>query len=451
MKQVFLIILLCTAIGASSCKKFLDAKPDKKLVIPSSIADLQALLDDNYRMNGSCSNLGEIAADNYYLPFSTWQSFDTWDRNAYIWLPEMYTAVPNDWSITYDMIYYANVVLENIEKVPHGIQELDALNNAKGSALLFRAKSFLEAAFTWCKAYDSSTAMTDLGLPLRLSSDFNQPSVRSSLQNTYDQIVGDLLESIKILPVKPVNVMRPSKPAAYGLLARVYLSMGEFYKSLLYSDSCLQLFNTLLDYNTLDSNSGYPISRFKEEDIMHSRMPNLHLNLANSYALVDTVLYKSYAENDLRKTIFFRSNGDGTFRFKGSYDGTSNLFNGVASDEMYLIRAECLARAGKLPEALTDLNTLLKNRLMSGTFIPVSADSREETIELILNERRKELIFRNLRWMDLKRLNKEGANITVTRILDNVKHVLTPNDNRYALPLPPDVINLSGMQQNPGN
>lgn len=88
---------------------------------------------------------------------------------------------------------------------------------------------------------------------------------------------------------------------------------------------------------------------------------------------------------------------------------------------------------------------------MSGTFIPFSANSRKEAIELILNERRKELIFRNLRWMDLKRLNKEGANITVTRILDNVKHTLIPNDNRYALPLPPDVINLSGMQQNPGN
>ncbi|SEM08104.1 hypothetical protein SAMN05216436_101351 [bacterium A37T11] len=57
--------------------------------------------------------------------------------------------------------------------------------------------------------------------------------------------------------------------------------------------------------------------------------------------------------------------------------------------------------------------------------------------------------MRGLRWMDIKRLNKEGANITLTRNLNGQIYTLPPNDPRFALPIPEDVIDLSGMQQNP--
>ena len=68
---------------------------------------------------------------------------------------------------------------------------------------------------------------------------------------------------------------------------------------------------------------------------------------------------------------------------------------------------------------------------------------------LILLERRKELLMRGLRWMDLKRLNMEGAAITLTRTVNGQVYTLPPNDLRYALPIPEDVIAISGMQQNP--
>lgn len=50
--------------------------------------------------------------------------------------------------------------------------------------------------------------------------------------------------------------------------------------------------------------------------------------------------------------------------------------------------------------------------------------------------------------MDIKRLNKEGANITLTRTLNNSVYELLPNDLRSALPIPEDIISLSGMEQN---
>ena len=117
---------------------------------------------------------------------------------------------------------------------------------------------------------------------------------------------------------------------------------------------------------------------------------------------------------------------------------------------MYLNRAESYARTGKVANGLKDLNSLLLNRWNKNkTYVPLTAMNTEEAISLILRERRKELLMRGLRWLDLKRLNKMGANITLERELGNNRFTLLPNDNRYALAIPEYVIQLSGIPQNP--
>lgn len=83
--------------------------------------------------------------------------------------------------------------------------------------------------------------------------------------------------------------------------------------------------------------------------------------------------------------------------------------------------------------------------------MPLTASDEEAALELILNERRKELPFRGLRWSDLRRLNKEGYNITLQRKLDK-NYILPPNDRRYVLPIPHTVLNLNGnITQYPRN
>ena len=116
---------------------------------------------------------------------------------------------------------------------------------------------------------------------------------------------------------------------------------------------------------------------------------------------------------------------------------------------MYLTRAECLARMGNTTDALQDLNTLLIKRWKTGTFIPFTASTAAQALQLILTERRKELLMRSLRWADIKRLNKEGAGLVLRRIINGNTMELLPNDARYAFPLPQVVIDLSGMPQNP--
>lgn len=447
----YIMISLSFMIFFSSCKKYLDAKPDKRLAIPSSVEDLRLLLDNATKMNTNAPVLGETSADNYYLPAAAYQSMHLIGRNAYIWDTAIYTpgAFPNEWSQTYNPIYSANTVIELLPGIERTVQNATSWDNTMGSALLFRAKFYLHAAWIWCRAYDPASADTDLGLPLRLNTNFKEPSFRSSVSQTYEQILLDLKKAVSLLPISPEHVMRPSRPAAYAYLARTYLSMRNYDSAFKYADLSLQLKNDLLDYNTLNTTPAFPFQRFNNEVIMHSACFFIYQSAAPLFARVDSTLYTSYDANDLRRTLYFKSETDGTKSYRGSYDNSIFFFNGPATDEMFLTRAECRARKGDLPGALNDLNTLMQKRWKAGLFTPFTAIGQQHALELILTERRKELIFRDLRWMDIKRLNKEGYNIIPARLVENQLITLQPNSNAYARPLPPDIIDITGMAQNP--
>lgn len=450
--SAFIGFILSVTFLMSSCKKFLEEKNNKNYVIASTLKDLQALLDDHNFINYALPYGGEVSADNYFLSDEALTSLsDETQRNMYLWAGEhIYPLEANDWSICYKVIYIANTVLEAIEKIDRTNDNYLTFDNVKGQALFLRALYYHSAALLWCNAYSVQTAETSLGLPLRLSTNFNEKSVRSSLRQTYDLIVSDLSEAVNSLPVTAIHVIRPSKPAAFALLSRVYLSMGEYQSSKDNADSTLRYYSTLLDYNSSEVNPSAtnPFRQFNPEVMYHARMRAPAI-LAGSRAKIDSLLYGSFDNNDVRKNVFFRNNGDGSYRFRGSYD-PGNHFAGLATDEVYLNRAECNIKLNHLTEALADLNMLLENRYQAGFFTPVATSNTSDALDIILRERRKELIMRGgIRWMDLKRLNAGGANISINRNYNLNHYTLSPNDQRYALLIPEDVIQLSGMQQNP--
>ena len=208
-----------------------------------------------------------------------------------------------------------------------------------------------------------------------------------------------------------------------------------------------------MDYNSLDSNSANPISRFNDEVIFQAISQSVD-PIAPYKCNIDSTLYRSYAVNDLRKVIYFKDNGDSTYSFKGDYDGGSqnygHSFTGIVTDEQYLIKAECDARLEKPDDGLKFLNELLVKRYSAANFIPVATTDSVELLTIILNERRKELLFRATRWTDLKRLNKDSRfAVSLTRKLNGAIYQLPPNDVRYVALLPKTVINMTGMQQNP--
>jgi hypothetical protein len=50
--------------------------------------------------------------------------------------------------------------------------------------------------------------------------------------------------------------------------------------------------------------------------------------------------------------------------------------------------------------------------------------------------------------MDIKRLNKEGRNIVLRRFLNGNTYTLEPNAAYYALPIPTDIVEITGIPQN---
>lgn len=446
----FLIIVF-----APGCKKFLDEKPLKSDVVPTSLADLQALLN-NPNNNTGVGGAFELLADNCYVTSA--------DYNAYITygIPESYyyswnSDAPIDnlsWlSIYQGPIYYANIVLDQLELLKPTVGTSSTFNQIKGEALFLRAFSFYELAQEYCKPYSASSS-TDPGILLKQTSDINEVLNRGTVTDTYSRIITDLKAATDILPIKTSFPTYPSRVAAFAELARVYLSMRDYVNAGFYADQALQIYSSLIDYNSLIPVGAPPIASFNKEVIYHSEPLQASL-LTASVGKIDSNLYKSYNSNDLRKTVFFRANTGaniGTYRFRGSYGGTksaANVFNGLTTAEMYLIRAECSAKLGRTIDAIGDLNTLLSKRWLNNLFVPYTASTANEALQKIRIERRKELLYHGLRWTDIRRYNLEDSTITMKRIINGTVYSLPPNDKRSVMLIPADEVIKRGIGQNP--
>jgi len=442
----------------AGCKKqdeFLNAKPNQSLVVPATLNDFQTILNNTNVFNfGDDPALGEMSSDDYYVLPDVLTTLSAAERNSYTWEKQIYDAdqTPADWSAPFIQIYYANTVLDGLKAGTFSAGQKKQYNTLQGTALFDRSYAFYNLVQTFALPYNSSTANSDLGIPLRLSADVTVKSTRASVQSCYDQIIADFKLSLQLLPIKSSVPTQPSQIAANAMLARVYLAISDYSNALAAANACLTQFSTLNDYNNLNSPTSTAInSTFLDEDIYHSTLVNYEEFAIRRNSVADSVLYASYDSNDLRKTKYFTFLDGLTQypRYVGSYDFTGNKFDGLATDEVYLIRAECYARTGNTAAAIQDLNTLLTTRWVTGTFKPFNAASSKDALQLILTERRKELVLRGLRWTDLRRLNQSSDNkVTLTRSLNGQHYTLLPNDPRYALPIPDPEITISGIQQN---
>jgi starch-binding outer membrane protein, SusD/RagB family len=455
-----IFLLLIVGLLTGGCRKaFLAQKPSTDLLVPNSLNVLQELLDNTAVMNISPA-LGEVSADNYYLLYDTWVALDTKEYNAYIWAPDLYDGqgLVSDWDIPYQQVFYANTVLQGLTDIQPDSTDQAEWNMLEGWALFSRAFAFYNITQLFAKPFDSATAGIDLGIPIRLSPDINVKTTRASMQASYSQILNDLNMAEVLLPaaIQVNNLNRPCKLAAQALFARIYLGVGDYIDAGKYADSVLKGYSYLFNYNTPGIGGPIPFQKNMPEILYQSNFPqpgngNILEGLICTGCIVDTNLIASYDSNDLRQSVYYFQEAPDTFTLTGGYSGTIFPFSGLATDELYLIRAECNSRAGQTTNALNDLDSLLTHRWKTGTFTPYPITSAAESLDTILVERRKELAFRGLRWSDLRRLNREGRNNTLIRNLNGQIYTLLPTDsNLYTLPIPPDVIQFSGITQNPG-
>lgn len=433
------LVFCCILLASISCKKYLDEKSNLRLALPETLEDLQSILDNTNFINRAIYG-AVLSADEYYLLPNNFNALNNADirKQLYTWEPDAQDK--DDWNRTYNQVFYANVVLDNVEKIsPHGQQATwDAI---KGAGLFVRAYSFFQVAQLYAPPYNASSAATDLGIVLRPNSDFNIRSTRSTVQETYDQIINDLEEAAGLLPEEIIYRNRPSKAAAYAMLARVHLSKRDYAKAKDAANSCLAIYNVLSNYDNLTVSK--PFEAFKNPEVLFYTNSATYWSYLSSTARADTSLYKLFDANDWRKTFFYKTNG--TYRF--SYNNTG-VFDGLATDEVILVRAECYAREGNVEKAMEDLNWLLVNRMKTGFHTDLVAADQDEALSFILTERRKELVLRGTRWSDLRRLNTGGENIIIRRMINGEDVPLASNDKRYVLLIPQAVIEQAGVEQN---
>lgn len=459
MKQ--LIVILTIGLIFLSCKKqreWLDAKRQISDVVPETLADFQAMLDNSMLMNSNYPIIGMLGCDNYYYPDENIAPLNLVNKNAYFWNKDIFGSQnSSDYSSGYNIIATTNIVLDGLKtlSVPTDSTEY---NSIRGQALFYRSIIFYELASIFCKPYHSSTAAVDLGLCIRLNPDIFHIEPRSTVQKTYSQIINDLKQAAPLLPVTPVYRTRACKPAAFALLSRTFLLMEDYVNARMYADSALSYFNGLLDFNSEDVSFSMPY-RFpgfngaNKEMIFYATgignvaiLPNETLNVA----LVDSVFYRSYNDNDLRKSFFYELIEPGKAKFRGTYSGSDRTFSGIASNEVYFIRAECNARIGNVELALADLNKVLTKRYKQGTYSNFVTSDPENALREILDERRKEFPFTGqIRWQDLRRLNRDPrfSKILYRHSLGNT-YQLNPNDPKYVYPLPQIEIDEADLQQN---
>ena len=120
----------------------------------------------------------------------------------------------------------------------------------------------------------------------------------------------------------------------------------------------------------------------------------------------------------------------------------------MALDEIYYIKAECLARRNQIGEATSLMNQLLETRYAAGDYVTQEVGARQELLEWILEEKRKSLVYRGINWIDLRRLNKDPYfQRVLVRQINGETVTLNPTSKKYVLPIPENELALNPISQ----
>jgi len=453
-------LFIFVACMMTACKKYLDIVPRGK-IIPGRTADYRLLLDQvssNGKSNGFVKSFSTdvLMGDDMKVTAFSASFYKAADQNALMFAEHIYQDAESDpdWEALYNQVYVTNFVIAEVMNSTGGTEE--EKNKLLAEAKVHRAYAYFILVNLYAKQYDAAAASTDPGVPLRVQVDFEEKLPRAPVQQVYDFIIKDLNDALNKLPATPeLNYnFRPVEAAVYTLLARVYLQMNKPDAALVYADSGLKRYNTLIDYNTLAANPAlpgtlqYPIGLQNKEVLLLKSVvsPTSFFYAANS-------LISLYDTQDLRKPAMYASDAlfgmsDGYFCMEWSGRTPAK---GPSTAEAYLLRAECHARLGHIAAALSDLNYLRSYRYKSGSNYTLSAVTKEEVLALVKQERRRELAFKGYRFFDIRRYNKfDNDNISVTHVLNNTAYILSPESPRSVLPIARKYIDLNPeIVQNP--
>lgn len=464
-------VLAAAAISMASCDDFVDIKTQGSIV-PNRMENFRYLLNNTSQwLYGSA--LPDIMSDDVSVEDGSEQyksavnggDYYAWFAKTYTWSSQIYPVdgyynKDEGWSAMYNSSVYANVVINEIKNCKDGTQA--ERDEYAAEAKVHRADAYLMLVNQYAKPYDVATASTDPGVPLVTTQDTEQSLKRASVQSVYDQIIKDLTEALPFLPSKQEFTTLPTKASAYGELARAYLLMGDYKTAATYADDALKENSTLNDMSLMTENpvssSFYP-QMLKDPEVLLLKTP-VQSNSAYSCTMLhlSEELLALLGEKDKRYQLFTASVTDYA---SGFADAGGRLFYqdiamsyrniGPSVPEMMLIKAEFYARNGQTDEAMKMVNDLRKTRFSPEDYTELTAATADEALKKVIDERHREFFCRNLRWYDLRRLRNDNRFArTYTRQWGGQTYSLTPESNRYVLPIPAYQIVLNPeIEQNP--
>lgn len=432
MKKYFrwLALGLCMV----GCGQFLDEKPSKLIDTPDSLEAIEALLDDSGTLN-IYPTMTMVMGDEFLSNETGISGMELLERNIYLWMPAPFQQddLVFDWRDCYAQIQNANVAMESLDKLG---DRGSKWNELRGAALFYRAHAYFNLSTLFLEGPNLEDGGVRMKIPFRNTAKIVMTPELADRAAIRSLIISDLNEAESLLPRFTEYPTRPNRQASKALKARLYLDWEEYGLAKTEAEGALALGGELMDYKELTPSATYPFARFNKEVIWHARIGGTSYMSSQSAFQVSGELLGLYGSGDLRKSLFFVIRPNGFVNFRGSYQGGRPLFAGLALDELYLILAETLVRTGNTVEASRVLNELLVRRHLED-FSPPVLDGEEQALRVILEERRKELAFRGLRWADLRRINRdERFRTSRTRSFEGKEYILLPESEKYVLPIP---------------
>ena len=348
------------------------------------------------------------------------------------------------WQFSYYMINQANIAIKGINESDLGTTDK---NETLAQAHGIRAFWYFQLALEFCPAYlHTNPSSTDA--PPVYTMPVTEGGPMSDLQTMYDLIISDLETAVTIASTSRIDKSYFNKNVLQGILARVYLTTGEYAKAASNAAAARQGYtlnrgqyrNGFSDMSASEWMWAAP-QRSDQSNYYwgppHAHADHYVTSYAGTFFNIDFVnLFM--ADNDYRNMFVngyrvpdydYRARITRKFTFSFSSDHPL-----MRSPEMMLIEAEGLARTGNDAGARAILEELQFNRIPTG-YTP-KGNSGSALIEEILVERRKELYAEPpaVEWFDAKRLGRGIPRTGNHRVMGNAD--LTPNDKRFYLKVP---------------
>ena len=455
MKKYSIYLLCFYLILGMGCSDFLEEESQDE-VIPQTAKDYGELLlgsgyptpgggagyivsymDDDHEFDVTSYSVGTATADAVF-PYVTWQ-------------PQMYEwgagipASESDYYQFFERIKGCNAVLDYIDG-SIGTEEEKEL--VKAEALAARALHYFWLANLYGEPYNYNK--NSLAVPLKLHVDVQESgSVRNTVEEVYDQILADLNQSIALFEKYEVVIgnYKINLPAAKILLSRVHLYMENWEEAAKAATDAINMSGGLTDLTAFDGSTLIHMNTYDISEVVWVYGGSVSGASGGLLKFSESFL-KEFSTDDKRNGIYFIHDTYSDIYNKDQETGEPSQTLRIA--EAYLNRAEAYAQLeGKASEALADLNTLRRHRIVG--YQDENISDPDELLAAIRVERRKELCFEGHRWFDLRRYGMPSIKHMFKASEDDpvLTYTLEEKDPLYTLPLPSSITLLNPtLEQN---